>query len=171
MKKILLFICIGVILFVVYAAYKGSVPSERALKVASHYYLVMTEQQQEEFRQKYDVSGSPSDAVKNFAVFLDANQEKLVLIESAIEKDKSRQNMNQYNVYPVPTKKSGITLWGKQVDDQQGDACQNRVNQYSSCMSEYNAELSEYNVCITEKLTNKYKYCYKPFNNCIKPYC
>lgn len=76
---------------------KSNTPSERALKVASLFYTYSNEKQRNETVKTYSgKNGYLPEAIKNMALFLDEEPEKIILAEAVFEKiarNESRPNI------------------------------------------------------------------------------
>jgi hypothetical protein len=150
-------------------------PSERALKAAAYAYLNMDKQSQKDMQNKMLATGSAELTIKNMAVWLDSDLTKLVMVEALMQKSQSNSNSNSGNQGSLttivqPTVNPQSVLDKYQVEERQ--RCQEKSNKYSLCLSEYNLKMNEYNTCLTEKLTNEWKFCSTPLNLCgVKPYC
>lgn len=75
------------------------------------------------------------------------------------------------NVY----KENDTTLNPESFTDQfnreQREDCQEKINEYNSCLAEYTSDLAEYNNCLLENQGNKFSFCLKPYEHCYKPLC
>lgn len=82
-------------------------PSERALKLVAYFYLNTNEETQKRMVDEYSGgSGIPTDAIKNFAIYLDKDASKLAILEAAVEQDrvqKAKTNSTSPIVLPQQT--------------------------------------------------------------------
>lgn len=57
------------------------------------------------------------------------------------------------------------------------NSCQQKINEYNSCLNEYHSKMTTYNTCLHESYNrNSWRYgygtlCSKPYNYCFKPIC
>ena len=167
-------------------------PSERALKVASDLYNVMSSSDQKEYRAKWgDGSDTALPAIKTFAKTIDSDTAKIVLVESIVEK------MRAENLHPIvdepdpivvnqqapvvnfpapiinqPAQSNSIQNNFDNIRQQQKQQCQDQINKYTLCLSDYQAKLSNYNSCLASQLSNKWIMCDKPYSFCgSRPWC
>lgn len=157
---------------------KTNEPSERALKAAAYAYFAYDEKGRKELEQKMLATGSADLTIKNIARWLDNDLTKLISVETLMQKYQSNQggNSGSTNTYnPAATivrtdSNSESTLDKYQRESRQ--RCQEETNRYTVCLSEYNLKVNEYNECLSEQVTNEWKFCYKPINSCgFKPFC
>jgi len=70
-------------------------PSERALKVTANGYVLMGTEAQNNFLEKYG-DGNLEDAIRQFALLLDENPEKLAYLEALVKKISAKQTETIY---------------------------------------------------------------------------
>lgn len=152
-------------------------PSERALKAAAYAYFAYDERGQKELEQRMLATGSADLTIKNMALWLDTDMTKLIMVETLMQK-KQGQGVDSggTDTYDPPTtivrpdSNSESTLDKYQRESRQ--RCQEETSRYTVCLSEYNLKVNEYNECLSEQVTNEWKFCYKPINSCgFKPFC
>lgn len=157
---------------------KPKEPSERALKAAAYAYFAFDEKGQRELEQRMLATGSADLTIKNIAIWLDNDLAKLISVETLMQKNQNSQggnsgNTNTYNPPATivrPDSNTESTLDKYQRESRQ--RCQEETNRYTVCLSEYNLKMNEYQECLSEKVTNEWKFCYKPINYCgFKPFC
>ncbi|KKS41862.1 MAG: hypothetical protein UV61_C0001G0088 [Candidatus Gottesmanbacteria bacterium GW2011_GWB1_43_11] len=154
-------------------------PSQKALKLAADLYVLSGKKGQDEMMKKYNVT-DPTTTIKLMAFEMDNDPAKMALIEAGLQKyNREQNNATNYDSsnYDTPTvitqpQTNNSSDWYEQWKAENKQRCQDEINKYTTCMTEYNSKMIEYNSCETEKLTNAYKYCYKPMNLCgLKPFC
>jgi len=164
-------------------------PSERALSAATNAYWIILklDNGKKEFYKKYSFGKENLRfALKKYALELDKNLDKLIMVESIINMGKANKTNNDYNSINTQsdlTNTSDEQLFGTQstesaldkFNQERKQECQQDLNKYNVCLSEYNSKMAEYNICLSESSDPSSwrhgSYCSKPFNFCYKPIC
>lgn len=157
-------------------------PSERALTAAVKIYtkfISKNDEGKKTFFEKYS-SGQENIqlAIRNYALFLDGDNDKLNLAEKFASDNNVNNAPSIAPVAPVSPAQVPQTL---QVNDgespmekyerESAQQCQKDLATYSACLSEYNAKMTEYSTCISQSTNPSSSFCFKPSNYCFKPLC
>jgi len=150
-------------------------PSERALSAATDLYfkyISKSEDGKKTFFEKYSSGNDDFQlAIRNYALFLDGDTEKLVIIEELLSNSNGNNVPNIAPVAPIQVPQT-FQVDGESAMDkyerESKEQCQKDLATYTACMIEYNAKMTEYNACISNSYGG---YCYKPSNFCFKPLC
>lgn len=158
-------------------------PSERALTASTNgiqdVILKLSKDKRDDFLNKKSYgTGNITLATRVFALELDNDLQKLILVEHDLEKAGLSKGStfnagSQTPTMPTNTSQSSDSFFDEYKQKQQ-QQCQKDLNEYNVCMNEYNAKMGEYNTCLSENANpnNRFKsYCSKPSNFCFKPVC